>query len=425
MHLAIVNGERLTEALRRMAGAGAGHMGGAIWRIFYTLEIEWAGMCEELPAEVLEPMTQGLLVANDVMHHVCGRFSYSGPTPLTLAEGKLGIGRDLVPVTLVDGPRESQLPMDATEADLLRKMLTEPMEVIRRAGYTSECDDVAERWRTTVAAAHKELAWTGVDERTLEAVLAQVVRKRGKVRAPRDGEGPGRMDQPRCALFFSDSVIFNTSAYHEPLSLLLAMLGEILSDPVERTNEIASLVPILSDYPKGAAVLAGYVAAQKHVSPELLHALFSLALEINAAGEVEPWLEKAVTQGMDRKLLVALLEQRARSARKIQLRAAAHTWETLPKWLRVVLPYVHPSPPDWLRWVLLEIGPHLANVPESVAYKVAFALSEAIFGIDPDEVGDVQLMLEKHGEQAALLASDPILRDALDRKLGFFAADAE
>jgi len=422
MHLAIVNGELLTQALRRMTGAGAGHMGGAIWHVFFQLEIDWTGMREELPVQVLEPMTQGLLVANDAMHHVCARFSYSGPTLLTWEDGKLGIGNDLVPAVLVDGPREQQLPLDATEGDLLRKMLTEPTVVIRRAGYTSECDDVAEHWRSSIAAAHEALAWTGIDARTLDAVISQALRCRGKAKPLREGDGPERMDQPRCALFFSDPVIFNTSAYHEPLSLLLAMLGEVLPDPQERTKEIASLVPILRDYPKGAAVLAGYVAAQKHVSPELLHVLFSLAHELNAAGEVEPWLEKAVTVGLDRELLVALLKQRARSAAKIQLKAAAHTWETLPKWLRIVLPHVFPAPADWLRWVLLEVGPRMANVPESVAYKVAFALSEAIFGIDPSEVGNVQHMLAKHVDQAALLASDAILRDAFEKKLGFFAS---
>ncbi len=424
MHLATVNGEQLTQTLRRMAGAGAGRMGGAIWRVFYTLEIEWAGVCEELPAEVHEPITFGLLVANDAMHHVCGRFSYTGPTPISWAEGKLGIGKDLVPATQVDGPRAPQLPLDATEADLLRRLLTDPIEVIRGAGYTSECDDVVKRWQTSIAAAHKALAWTGIDERTLEAVAAQLVRRRSRLRRPAGADAPSRLDQPRCAIFFSDAVLFNTAAYHDPMSLLLAMLGEVLSDPAERTREVLSLLPVLREHPGGLSILAAYAATQKHDSPDLLHALFDLARELGSVAVLDPWLEKAVALQVDHGLLVDLLDMLARSADRIQLSArdSAHTWEALPRWLRVILPYLYPAPADWLRWVLLEVGPRLQNVPDTVGYQVAFSLSEAIFGIPEDEVGNVQLMLARHTDRAAQLALDRHLREALGRKLGFFSA---
>jgi hypothetical protein len=170
MHLATVDGGRLTEALRRMGGIRGGKLGTAHWTFQGKLVIDWAGMREELEADIHETLDGALAVQADAMKHITTILNYKGPTKIRWADDRLVVGMDRIPAELVAEPRSFDLPVDGNPRDLLRAMLRRPREELEQAGFAVECNEVEDKWRKSIRTAAKALAWTGIDEATVEGL---------------------------------------------------------------------------------------------------------------------------------------------------------------------------------------------------------------------------------------------------------------
>jgi len=175
MHLATVDGEKLTEVLQRMSRIAGPVLGSAFWRFTDKVVIDWAGMQEPLEGQVENEMPDGLVVSGELMKGTGGRLTYSGPTAIVWADERLQIGRDRLPAEPAHGHRPTRLPVGAKEGDLLRAILSHSVEEATRSGYAAECEQVEEKWRKSIGRAAKALAWTRLDESSLAKVVAKAL----------------------------------------------------------------------------------------------------------------------------------------------------------------------------------------------------------------------------------------------------------
>ena len=175
MHLATVDGEKLTEVLQRMSRIAGPVLGSAFWRFTDKVVIDWAGMQEPLEGQVENEMPDGLVVSGELMKGTGGRLTYSGPTAIVWADERLQIGRDRLPAEPAHSPRSITLPVGAEEGDLLVAILRRSLEEARLSGYTAECEVVEEKWGKSIGRAAKALGWTGLDESTLARAVAEAL----------------------------------------------------------------------------------------------------------------------------------------------------------------------------------------------------------------------------------------------------------
>lgn len=175
MHLATVDGEELTKALRRMSRVRGRKLGCAFWRITDRLVIQWSGIEESVAADVVNPIPEGLMVSGRFMKHAGKGPGYSGPMEIGWDDEMMAIGQHRIMADRAAGPRVVALPFNATEGDLLRAMLTHSLEELKDSGYAEECELVGQKWDRSIARAAKALAWTGLDERRLAGAVAEAL----------------------------------------------------------------------------------------------------------------------------------------------------------------------------------------------------------------------------------------------------------
>ena len=173
MHLATVDGDVLTKALRAMAGAPRELLGTAFWTFRGEIRVEWTTYEQPIEAQIEVALAGALAVAGRHMKQAGLALSFEGPVEVTWEpdQGRLGLGPHRLPARLAEpGPRAA-LPLDAGDRDLLRALLASSAADLRRAGYGEDVERVEGLWREGLDQAVEALAWTGIDRRVLDALL--------------------------------------------------------------------------------------------------------------------------------------------------------------------------------------------------------------------------------------------------------------
>jgi hypothetical protein len=400
MHLATVDGGRLTEALRRMGGIRGGKLGTAHWTFQGKLVIDWAGMREELEADIHETLDGALAVQADAMKHITTILNYKGPTKIRWADDRLVVGMDRIPAELVAEPRSFDLPVDGNPRDLLRAMLRRPREELEQAGFAVECNEVEDKWRKSIRTAAKALAWTGIDEATVEGLVGQVLRQGQQIPAGRIPERLGEDKEYPCIVLLDDDVLFYAHEYPEPTALLLALFEELYPDEDSRERAALLLAADLPRYPGSSTVFCEFVSRRKRPSEELVRAAIDLALHQETISEFDTGLlELALKYGMTRaeeeRLLAAYVT--SADATPLTTNPLGHPWQNMEWWLFTFLPRMERDPMNRIRWFINKLADRLHFCPDSIQETITTAVGEWVWALGEEELLVAHELLLKGG----------------------------
>jgi hypothetical protein len=424
VHLATVDGELLTEALRRLGTLSGSRESPAVWRFrLEEVEIRWAGKTERLPSESVEVLPPDVTVAGDIMGHICGRVKCAGPTSLSFGDGHLGLGRAFVPATQTNETAVSPLPPDTEPSELLRKMFTEPLEDLENSDCVSKYARLADKWSASIAKAATELAWTGIDGQLLGRLVSGGIRHGGIPPSwDRLDEADDEFRPPRQTL--REIIHRDVSAETDPLELVLDLLPAIYMETEDEDQALLDLLPLLRLHPRGPSLFARHAAREdEEPSKRIIIALSVLAVETQQLGvlDSEWFLTAAVRFDLDRNVLESLLRCWTQWGSEADLCQDMwqHPWGNITCWLWTVIPYLQEDPFERIKWVFSDLMPWLQFAPSDIQGYVASAVGEWIFELDdPDQVEEISQLFWRGGDGFEAVTQNPMAFDALWARRG-------
>ena len=177
IHLATVDGESLTKALRQLHLTPGRKMGCGFFYFGEEMEIQWAGTSVAVEGDVHSYLSHDVMVSLKLMQQITEHLSYQGPTEISWEDGVLCVGANRIPGEEAPIERQFALAAGCGDKEMLRAVLAYQGDAAFEAGYKEEVIAVGNRLEKSLGEVHEALAWTGITPKLLTPVILNILKE--------------------------------------------------------------------------------------------------------------------------------------------------------------------------------------------------------------------------------------------------------